>query len=271
VTTSSSSNIEARLLSSLLPMSYRDDRDALREHAETLEHELSAARAEIERLRRGAPEPELAPLSPSGSGIAGGIAGLLVLFGAAAPLPRVVRVFSIAAGLSLLFVVALIARLIVLARVNELLVLSGGGQARGFRKLRAGRTLRRPMIESVARLDLGVFRSSFSLARARSKDGAQVDVALIVHCRVDPADQALDRAVTRLLGTTPQARAELVTAALEPVLRNVIAEHETRELQTERASVASSIRHRAQPALRALGVLLIRVYLLEVTAQGAPS
>jgi uncharacterized membrane protein YqiK len=249
-------------------MSYRDDRDALREHAESLEQELSAARAEIERLRRGEVEPGLRPLAASGGDVLAATSALLLLLGALAPAPRAARVASIALGLTLALLATLVAHLIVLARANELIVLSGG--ARGVRKIRTGRALRMPLLERASRLDLGVFRLSFSVEGARTKDGALVDVHLLAHCRVNQAEQALDRAVAQLHETPSQARSELVTTALTPAVRRAVGAHDQTELGTQRARVSAAIRGEAQTDLDPLGLLVVSVYLLEIDTRGAP-
>jgi uncharacterized membrane protein YqiK len=246
-------------------MSYRDDRDALREHAEALEQELSAAREEIERLRRSGDERQLEPLAPSGGGVAAMMAGLLVLVSLTAPLPRAVRQAGVAIGLSLLATLLVLARLLVFARENELLLVSG----RTLHKLRAARTLRIPLVQEISRLDLGLFRVALSLRGARTRDGSSIDVALVAHVRASPEQPALDRAIERLQGMPLDRRSELVATALEPCARRVLAAHDQRGIDAGRADAAAAIRDAARPDLESLGVVLIGLYLPSIQAEGA--
>ncbi len=242
-------------------MGYRDDRNALREHAEALEQELSAARAEIERLRaedaRG-PAPGAAHES---SGALLVVLGLIsVLAAMSVPITRGPRLIGVVVG-SVLIAWGVITNFVFFALPSQALVISGWTH----KLTRGGRLIRLPIIQSATLLDLGVFRVPIFVKAAHTKDERAVDVEIVAHASVNPEPQALEQ----LLGTSARTRDKIVAAALEPALRRVLADLDSTEVHEERARTADSLRHASQPELDQLGVSLRGVYVLDVCAKGS--
>ena len=240
-------------------MSYRDDRDALRDRAETLERELDAARAEIERLR-GAPPDEPLPSPPrprpSGVRLAAGAVIALLAIAAFVPFPVPLRAGIASAALGSAAVLWAIVRSIELARPHEALLLYG-------QKLRIvrGRALRIPVLEQAARLDLAVFRVRFQVERASVRGGSVVDLDVVAHARTQPNEKA----TARLLGLDAKQRADVVATALDGILRETAAELTLEELDQDREKTAARVLASAEESLAAMGVSMLALFVLEVT------
>jgi uncharacterized membrane protein YqiK len=258
-------------------MSYRDDRHALRERAETLERELEATRGELERLRSEGASHASSASAPRPSSNTAFVVATLLAAGVVLtlPLPMPAKVVAVGLAATLLGMLVMLSALVVLARPAQALVLSGtprrsvDGSRIGFRAVVGGRALRVPLVERPAALELGMFRVPLALRGARDRSGRAVEADLIAHARIRPGGSELERAVERFLGTDSGERARVVATALEPVLRRVLAGLDLAELGEERARVADLAQREAQEALDPLGIELASLFLVRLESGGA--
>lgn len=263
-------------------MGYRDDREALRQKNEELEAALASAQTEIEKLRGRPPDAiDVVPteaIVPARAEHVASVATLavptlalsLLLFATGVP----PELFAPPLALLLGLFVAL-SRLVVLAGPNEAVVLSGLGRRRsdgtlaGFRVVHSGRALRRPFVETAARLDLGLFGVDVVASDLRLADGARAEARLAACAKLDSQPAALDRAVERFLGREPAERAEVVRSAVLAAARVVFARARTREAIERPEPLAAAIREEAEDELRRVGLTLWTVELLAVEEVGA--
>ncbi len=249
-------------------MSYRDDRHALRERAETLERELDAARQEIELLRSGD-----RPSSAARPGRARGMVGS-VLFGAllialliVAPLPVPMKLTLGVLVASSMMMALLIGTCLVVARPAEAAILFGGASADGgFRALVGGRALRVPFVEQLSYLELGVFRVPLSL-RARDRDGKNVTVDLVLHAELGTDAASLERSVPRFVGCDATARAERVNKLLEPVVRHAIATLGAAELRDGSTPWSDRVESELRAELEPWGIRVVALFVFELGSE----
>jgi hypothetical protein len=230
-------------------VTYRDDRHALREHAEKLERELAATRAELERARGGLEQRRAPPAPNPESGIpllvAAGL--LLLLVALATPLPASIRITTILVVLGAGVWLVVLSRLIQIASPSEAIVVTG----KRPRIVRGRRVLRMPLLEQAERRDIGVVRVPISVQEVRARDGRFSSFELAAHVRPDPAEPA-------------PISSERVTEAVESAWRR-LAENLTRSEQNrERAELLRDAELLAGEELGRERLELVALHLLEL-------
>jgi uncharacterized membrane protein YqiK len=253
-------------------MSYRDDRDALRQRAETAERELEATRRELAEARRpvaaGTPKGEV--VRPQVSPLLGMAAFALLVVVLFSPLAGPIKIGVIVPSLLFCGMAASLRNALVAARPAQALVLAGRsrrnveGTQVGFRTVVAGRALRIPVIEQASILDLGVFRVPLTLRSLTVRDGRSVTLDLVAHASIVSESVDLDRAIERLLRGDANERRRIVSEAVERALHLVASEIDSATLLRERARVADRALSEAREDLSAIGIGLSSLFVVRL-------
>lgn len=257
-------------------MGYRDDREALRQRNEDLEQELARARTEIEKLKGRPPDAidvarPKAPPARRSSPVSTALALILVVVVGAAIEAGMLPVAAVAS--SLLVALAL-GRFVVVAGPHEAVVLSGVARQRrdgsrvGYRVVHATRVLRRPVVETATRLDLGLFVVDVVVPDVALKAGGRAEVRLGACAKIDSTPELLDRAVERFLGQGREDLVEVVRSAILGATRSVLTRTTFDAVVVRPESAVAAIREETQEELQRMGLTLwtLELYSIEKEA-----
>jgi flotillin len=183
---------------------------------------------------------------------------------------------AITAGVSfvaILVMVILVFRSLHVCGSDEVLVVSGrprrlpDGSVVNYRIVRpGGRVVVVPILESLARLDLGLVMVDIAPEGACSRGNVPLAVRGLARVRISPAPDRLPRAIERFLGRGREEVAAVARETLEGSLRAVAAQHSAEELQGDLAALALQLRRRADEDFAKLGLEIGDIAIREVGA-----
>jgi hypothetical protein len=145
------------------------------------------------------------------------------------------RLFLAAA---IIVIIVTVRSLIIICPPNRVAVISGrsrqlsDGRRVGYRAIRGGRTLRVPLLERVAWMDLNSIPIEVSVHNAYSRGGIPLNVQGIANVKVSSNESLLQNSVERFLGVPQGAIAEIAKETLEANLRGVLARCDRRPTPT---------------------------------------
>lgn len=156
--------------------------------------------------------------------------------------------------------VATIKALIVIVPPNRAAVITGrnrqlsDGTSVGYRSITGGRTLRIPVVETVAHMNLETIPIDLTVHNAFSKGNIPLNVEAIANVKIasDP-EPVFNNAVERLLGKTEMEIQALARDTLMGNLRGVLATLTPEEVNEDRLGFAKALAEDAGEDLAALG------------------
>lgn len=150
--------------------------------------------------------------------------------------------------------------LIVIVPPNKAAVITGGmraltdGRQIGYRSITGGRTLRVPIIETVAHLNLETIPIEITVHNAFSKGNIPLNVEAIANVKIaSEPETVFNNAVERLLGKTEMEIKQLAKDTLMGNLRGVLATLTPEEVNEDRLGFAKALAEDAGEDLSALG------------------
>ena len=150
--------------------------------------------------------------------------------------------------------------LIVIVPPNQAAVITGGvralsdGRQIGYRSLTGGRTMRVPIIETVAHLNLETIPIEITVHNAFSKGNIPLNVEAIANVKIaSEPESVFNNAVERLLGKTEEEIKQLAKDTLMGNLRGVLATLTPEEVNEDRLGFAKALSEDAGEDLSALG------------------
>jgi len=150
--------------------------------------------------------------------------------------------------------------LIVIVPPNRAAVITGGvraladGSTIGYRSITGGRTLRVPIIETVAHLNLETIPIDIVVHNAFSKGNIPLNVEAIANVKIaSEPESVFNNAVERLLGKTEQEIKQLAKDTLMGNLRGVLATLTPEQVNEDRLGFAKALSDDAGEDLSALG------------------
>jgi flotillin len=185
-------------------------------------------------------------------------------FAAAGIVGAVVVVFII-------FVLALtIQKLLKVCSPNEALIFSGatrkvGDRTVGYRFVRGGRSIRRPIIERVDRLDLSMFTVMVHVTGAFSKGGIPLTIQGVANIKLPGEEPLLSNAVERFLGRTREEIYHVAKETLEGNLRGVLASLTPEEVNEDKMRFAHTLLEEAEHDMSRMGLVLDTLKVQNVT------
>ena len=178
-------------------------------------------------------------------------------------------------GLLLAVIVGLVIftvdRLIVICPPNRVAVISGrkrglaDGRVVGYRIVRGGRTLRIPIIEQVAWMDLNTIPLEVSVTNAYSKGTIPLNVQGIANVKVSSAEGLLENAAERFLNVPHEEIGQIAKETLEANLRGVLATLSPEEVNEDRLKFAQQLIEEADDDIKTLGIDLDVLKIQNVT------
>ena len=161
-------------------------------------------------------------------------------------------------------------KLLYICGPNELLVFSGGkskvkGKAVGYRIVKGGMSIRRPLVERVSRMDLTNMTVEVSVTGAYSLGGIPLTVQGVANLKVAGHQPLIHNALVRFLGAT---RAEIIKVAkntLEGNLRGVLSQLTPEEVNEDKIAFAEKLLEEAESDLGKLGLVLDQLKVQNVS------
>jgi len=167
-----------------------------------------------------------------------------------------------AAGVILIFLLAVVRSQIYICRPNELLIFSGrshtlkDGSTVGYRVVHGGWAFKIPYFESVDRTDLTTIPIEIKVSNAYSKGGIPLDVHAIANVKVSSDPRIQGNAIERFLGRDPSEIKRVAKESLEGHLRGVLARMTPEEVNEDRLKFAEELVEEADEDFDRLGLHL---------------
>ena len=180
-------------------------------------------------------------------------------------------VAGIALALAVFFVILIVRSLIVICPPNRVAVISGrkrtlsDGRTVGYRILKGGRTLRIPLIERVAWMDLNTIPLEVSVTNAYSRGTIPLNVMGIANVKVSSSEGLLENAAERFLHVDHLAIGKIAKETLEANLRGVLATLSPEEVNEDRLKFSHQLIDEADDDIKTLGLELDVLKIQNVT------
>ena len=165
--------------------------------------------------------------------------------------------------------------LLVIVPPNRAAVITGGtkrladGSTVGYRSITGGRTLRVPIIETVAHLNLETIPLEITVHNAFSKGNIPLNVEAIANVKIaSKPESVFNNAVERLLGKTELEIQDLARDTLMGNLRGVLATLTPEQVNEDRLGFAKALGEDAGEDLAALGFHLDVLKIQNVSDEG---
>lgn len=173
-------------------------------------------------------------------------------------------------ALVVLFALALVAFLVILfvirnllyvCQPNEVLVFSGSTRQSsvgtvGYRIIKGGRAIRKPIIEAVDRIDLTNMIIEVSVTNAYSKGGIPLSVNGVANIKIPGELPLLHNALERFLGRSRQEIMQIARETLEGNLRGVLATLTPEQVNQDKEAFAGKLTEEAEHDLNRIGLVL---------------
>lgn len=148
-----------------------------------------------------------------------------------------------------------------ICKPNEVLIFSGGkrsveGESVGFRVVKGGRAYRKPLIESVDRMDLTVMPVHIRLSGAYSEGNIPLNVHAIANVKVSSDERLINNAIERFLGRHTSEVQRVAKETLEGNLRGILAQMTPENVNEDRLDFAKKLQAEAEADLNKLGLHL---------------
>ena len=180
-------------------------------------------------------------------------------------------VAGIALALAVFFVILIVRSLIVICPPNRVAVISGrkrtlsDGRTVGYRILKGGRTLRIPLIERVAWMDLNTIPLEVSVTNAYSRGAIPLNVMGIANVKVSSGEGLLENAAERFLHVDHSHIGKIAKETLEANLRGVLATMSPEEVNEDRLKFSQQLIDEADDDIKTLGLELDVLKIQNVT------
>lgn len=172
---------------------------------------------------------------------------------------------------AIIVIIATVRSLIIICPPNRVAVISGrsrqlsDGRRVGYRAIRGGRTLRVPLLERVAWMELNTIPIEVSVHNAYSRGAIPLNVQGIANVKVSSIEALLQNSVERFLDVPQGAIAEIAKETLEANLRGVLATLTPEEVNEDRLKFAQVLMDEADDDIKTLGLELDVLKIQNVT------
>ena len=175
-------------------------------------------------------------------------------------------------GIAIAVVVGIINNLLYLCGPNEVLIFSGttrrvGPPTRliGYRLVKGGRTIRKPLIERVDKLDLTNMTISVEVKEAFSKGGIPLTVQGVANVKVAGDEPLIFNAIERFLGKNREELIKIIKDTLEGNLRGILARLTPEQVNEDKLAFAQQLVEEADDDLKRIGIVLDTLKIQNVT------
>jgi flotillin len=161
--------------------------------------------------------------------------------------------------------------LLIICPPNRVAVISGrsrqlsDGRTVGYRAIRGGRTMRVPLLEKVAWMELNTIPIEVSVQNAYSAGAIPLNVQGIANVKVSSVEGLLQNSVERFLDVPQNYIAGIAKETLEANLRGVLATLTPEEVNEDRLKFAQTLIDEADDDIKTLGLELDVLKIQNVT------
>lgn len=183
----------------------------------------------------------------------------------------VFAIIGIIIVVALLAAVATVSSLLVICPPNRVAIISGrsrqlaDGRTVGYRVVKGGRTVRIPIMEKLAWVELNTMPIEVSVTNAFSKGAIPLNVQGIANVKVSSQETLLGNSVERFLSTNQMAIAKIAKETLEANLRGVLATLTPEEVNEDRLKFSQVLIEEADDDMKTLGLELDTLKIQNVT------
>ncbi len=180
-------------------------------------------------------------------------------------------VAGLVVAFALIFITMIVSSLIIICPPNRVAVISGrsrtlsDGRSVGYRILKGGRTLRIPIIEKVAWMDLNTIPLEVSVTNAYSAGAIPLNVQGIANVKVSSNESLLENAAERFLHVPNATIGQIAKETLEANLRGVLATMSPEEVNEDRLKFSQQLIDEADDDIKTLGLELDVMKIQNVT------
>ena len=173
--------------------------------------------------------------------------------------------------IAILAAMAVVKSLLIICPPNRVVIISGrsrqlpDGRTVGYRVVKGGRTLRIPLLEKVAWVELNTMPIEVSVTNAFSKGAIPLNVQGIANVKVSSNEALLSNSVERFLETDQMAIAQIAKETLEANLRGVLATMTPEEVNEDRLKFSQTLIDEADDDVKVLGLELDTLKIQNVT------
>jgi len=174
-------------------------------------------------------------------------------------------------AVAILVILLSVRSLIIICPPNRVAVISGrsrqlsDGRTVGYRAIRGGRTLRVPLLERVAWMELNTIPIEVSVQNAYSAGAIPLNVQGIANVKVSSVEGLLQNSVERFLEVPQGEIAAIAKETLEANLRGVLATLTPEEVNEDRLKFAQTLMDEADDDMKTLGLELDVLKIQNVT------
>jgi flotillin len=158
-------------------------------------------------------------------------------------------------------IVVLVMKLLYICQPNEVLIFSGSHQREGhrvvgYKSVKGGRHLKRPLIEVVDRMDLTNMAINVEVRGAFSNGGIPLNVEGVANVKIPGEQPILGNAIERFLGKSRPEIMAIAKETLEGNLRGVLAKLTPEQVNNDKIAFAKQLMEEADQDLNRLGLVL---------------
>ena len=163
-----------------------------------------------------------------------------------------------------------IRKLLYICGPNEVLVFSGGrsvlaGRKVGYRIVKGGMSIRRPLMEKVSRIDLTNMTVEVAVSGAYSLGGIPLNVQGVANLKIAGHQPLLHNALVRFLGVNRNEIIKISKHTLEGNLRGVLSQLTPEEVNEDKLAFAEKLLEEAETDLGKLGLMLDQLKIQNVS------
>src|SRR5690606_1234462 len=140
-----------------------------------------------------------------------------------------------------------------------------GNRTLGYRFVRGGRSLRKPIIERVDKMDLSMFTVMVHVTGAFTKGGIPLTIQGVANVKLPGEEPLLSNAVERFLGRTRDEIYYVAKETLEGNLRGVLASLTPEEVNEDKQRFAQILLEEAEHDMSRMGLVLDTLKIQNVT------
>ncbi|MEE2749963.1 MAG: SPFH domain-containing protein [Myxococcota bacterium] len=157
---------------------------------------------------------------------------------------------------------------------NEVLVFSGGSSTVndnrvGYRIVKGGMSLRKPLVERVSRMDLTNMTVEVSVTNAYSRGGIPLTVSGVANLKVAGHQPLLHNALVRFEGRERDEIIQIAKDTLEGNLRGVLAKLTPEEVNDDKLAFAEQLLDEAETDLASIGLTLDQLKIQNVSDEAS--
>jgi flotillin len=148
------------------------------------------------------------------------------------------------------------------SKPNEMLIFSGSssksadGKSQGVLVVTEGWRIRRPILETLSRMDTSLISVPMTVEGAYSEGGIPLSMRAIANVKIATDPQYVQNAIVRFLGRDPAEIGQVAKETLEGHLRGVLSNMTPEEVNEDRLKFAKHLAEEAEDDLHKLGLHL---------------